>query len=262
IATASVTSAALMMAGMLRYDSAACGGPMQTVSSASSTCLVLKSAVECTATVLIPSSRQARRMRSAISPRLAITTFSIIALFDDEQRLAELDRLTVLGEDRRDAPCLVGFDLVHHLHRFDDAEYLADLDFHAELDEGLGPRSGGGVISADHRRGDGLVVVARLVLAGRSGGQLRRGGRRDGRGLSRRTRGGRRRARMTADAHGFLAFGNLQLRDARLLQQLDQFLDFTNVHSNPFDRPLFLRCEARTGGFEGQLVADGTQPHD
>ena len=34
------------------------------------------SAVECTATVLIPSSRHARRMRSAISPRLAMTTFS------------------------------------------------------------------------------------------------------------------------------------------------------------------------------------------
>jgi hypothetical protein len=27
----------------------------------------------------MPSSRQARRMRSAISPRLAMTTFSIIA---------------------------------------------------------------------------------------------------------------------------------------------------------------------------------------
>src|ERR1700677_856474 len=113
---------------------------MQTVSSASSTCLVLKSAVECPATVLIPSSRQARRMRSAISPRLAMTTFSIIALFDDEQGLAEFDRLTVLGEDRRDAPCLVGFDLVHHLHRFDDAEYLADFDLHADFDEGLCPR--------------------------------------------------------------------------------------------------------------------------
>ena len=69
-----------MMAGMFKYDSAACGGPMQTVSSANSTCLVLKSAVECTATVLMPSSRQARRMRSAISPRLAMTTFSIIAV--------------------------------------------------------------------------------------------------------------------------------------------------------------------------------------
>ena len=36
------------------------------------------SAVECTATVLMPSSRQARKMRSAISPRLAIRTLSSI----------------------------------------------------------------------------------------------------------------------------------------------------------------------------------------
>src|SRR5580658_3288182 len=138
MATESVTSAALMIAGMLRYDSDACGGPMHTVSSAKSTCLVLKSAVECTATVLIPSSRQARRMRSAISPRLAITTFSIIALFDDEQRLAELDRFTVLGEHRGDASRLVGFDLVHHLHGFDDAEYLSDFDLHADFYECFG----------------------------------------------------------------------------------------------------------------------------
>src|SRR5664279_2469272 len=102
MATASVTSAALMMAGMFKYDRADCGGPMHTVSSASSTCLVLKSAVECTATVFMPSSRQARRMRRAISPRLAMTTFSSIrSLFDDEQRLAELDRLAVLGEHGR-----------------------------------------------------------------------------------------------------------------------------------------------------------------
>src|ERR1700735_5412874 len=110
MATASVTSAALMMAGIFKYDSADCGGPMQTVSSARSTCLVLKSAVECTATVLMPSSRQARKMRRAISPRLAMTTFSIIwsPLFDHEQRLAKLDRLAVLGEYGGDAPRLVG----------------------------------------------------------------------------------------------------------------------------------------------------------
>src|SRR5512137_2033616 len=101
---------------------------MQTVSSASRTCFRLRSAVECTATVLMPSSRQARRIRSAISPRLAMTTFSSIvvvpraALFDHEQRLAELDRIAVLDQDRDDAPGLVGFDLVHHLHRFDDAQ--------------------------------------------------------------------------------------------------------------------------------------------
>src|SRR5579859_1579064 len=202
MATESVTSAALMMAGMFKYDRAACGGPMHTVSSASRTCLVLKSAVECTATVLIPSSRQARRMRSAISPRLAMTTFSIMSdrprwlrlargeicrgrghekyacglpLFDDEQRLAELDGLPVLGEYRGDASRLVRFDLVHHLHGLDDAKNLADLDFGAEFHEGLCARRGRRVIRADHRRGHRIAVGARLVLARRGSGGRRRG---------------------------------------------------------------------------------------
>src|SRR5882672_9462227 len=51
---------------------------MQTLSSASRTCMASASAVECTATVLMPISRQARWMRSAISPRLAIRIFSNI----------------------------------------------------------------------------------------------------------------------------------------------------------------------------------------
>src|SRR2546430_5904952 len=71
----------------------------------------------------MPSSRQARRIRSAISPRLAMTIFSIMGrLFDDEQRLAELDRIAVLGHDRGDATGPVGFDLVHHLHGLDDED--------------------------------------------------------------------------------------------------------------------------------------------
>ena len=55
---------------------AAGGGPMQTLSSASRTCMASASAVECTATVAMPSSRHARWMRSAISPRLAIRILS------------------------------------------------------------------------------------------------------------------------------------------------------------------------------------------
>src|SRR5512146_805109 len=113
---------------------------MQTVSSASRTCLRLWSAVEWTATVLMPSSRQARRMRSAISPRLAMTTFSSIALLDHEQRLAELDRLAVAREDRGDPAGLVRLDLVHHLHGLDDAEHVAGLHFLAHLHEGLRAR--------------------------------------------------------------------------------------------------------------------------
>src|SRR5882757_4160597 len=103
---------------------------MHTVSSARSTCLVLKSAVECTATVLIPNSRQARRMRSAISPRLAMTTFSIMW-----------------------SPLL------------DDAKNLPDLDFGADFHERFCAGRGGRVVRADHRRRHRIVVVARLVFA-------------------------------------------------------------------------------------------------
>src|SRR5256714_10139982 len=49
---------------------------MQTLSSASRTCIASASAVEWTATVAMPSSLQARSTRSAISPRLAIRILS------------------------------------------------------------------------------------------------------------------------------------------------------------------------------------------
>src|SRR5262245_30607396 len=107
---------------------------MHTDSSASSTCLRLASAVEWTATVLMPNSRQARRMRNAISPRLAITTFSNIRLkavgrrlkaegrrgalraqlLDDKERLPEFHGFAVLHQHRRHATGFVRFDLIHH----------------------------------------------------------------------------------------------------------------------------------------------------
>src|SRR5512144_659607 len=112
---------------------------MQTDSSASRTYLASRSASEWTTTVLIPSSRHARSMRSAISPRLAIRTLSKSGwaffagtragrLFDHDERLAELDRLAVLDEDLLDRSRLVRFDLVHQLHRFDDAKRVASLN--------------------------------------------------------------------------------------------------------------------------------------
>ena len=52
---------------------------MQTSSSAKRTCSEFSSASEYTATVLMPSSRQAKMMRSAISPRLATRIFLNIA---------------------------------------------------------------------------------------------------------------------------------------------------------------------------------------
>ena len=51
---------------------------MQMASSASCVCRASRSASEYTATVSMPISRQARMIRTAISPRLAIKIFFII----------------------------------------------------------------------------------------------------------------------------------------------------------------------------------------
>src|ERR1700742_5221464 len=113
---------------------------MQTLSSARRTCIASASAVECTATVRMPISRQARWMRSAISPRLAIRTFSNMracsaALLDNHQGFAELDRLAVADQDLAHHARGGGEDRVHHLHRLDDEDGLALVHLVAGLDE-------------------------------------------------------------------------------------------------------------------------------
>src|SRR5581483_7951223 len=118
----------------------------------------------------MPSSRQARMMRRAISPRLEIRTFLNIPCtlspstcsgqaprgakpqgpvprrrtsgpslrpsrrLNAEQRLPELDRLGVLDEDLGDLAGHFGLDLVHQLHRLDDAQDLALAHARADLD--------------------------------------------------------------------------------------------------------------------------------
>src|SRR5579872_3716440 len=111
---------------------------MQTLSSASRTCMASASAVEWTATVGMPSSLHARKMRSAISPRLAIRILSNISL-DDHQRLAVLDRLAILDQDLNDLAGARSRDLIHRLHRFDDHQGFAGFHLAADLDERTRP---------------------------------------------------------------------------------------------------------------------------
>src|SRR4249920_322757 len=113
---------------------------MQTLSLARRTCIASVSAVEWTATVEMPSSRQARWILSAISPRLAIRTFSNIAArrggsVDDEERFAVFDGRRVLDQHRAHGPGARALDRVHHLHRLDDQQRLALDDLVADLDE-------------------------------------------------------------------------------------------------------------------------------
>ncbi len=138
---------------------------------------------------------------------------------------------------------LVGLDLVHHLHGLDDAQHLADLDLVADLDEGLGARRGRGIEGADHGRGDDVLVGLRLggALAGAGGrrtprpaasGTARAAGRRMGwPGGTVGAAGCPAPRRHAADAHRLFALLDLDLGDAGFLQQLDQFLDFSNVHA-------------------------------
>jgi len=102
MATESVTSAALMNRRHVEVRQRRLRRPdADTVSSASRTCLVLKSAVEWTATVLnaeFPAGAQdAKRNLAAV----AMTTFSIILNYSMmNKRLAEFDGFAVLGQYR------------------------------------------------------------------------------------------------------------------------------------------------------------------
>src|SRR5690242_9011045 len=128
---------------------------MQTLSSARRTCMALASACECTATVEMPSSLQARRIRSAISPRLAMRTFwnNPSPLFDDDQGFAIFDRLGILDEDTADRPRAMRRNLIHGLHGLDDEDRLALRDLAADLDEGRGIRLRRTIGGAHHWRG-------------------------------------------------------------------------------------------------------------
>src|SRR6478752_5301741 len=112
---------------------------MQIAWSASRTCIASVSAVEWTATVSMPISCAARWMRSAISPRLAISRRVIgTGSGDHDQRLVVFDRLGVLDQDLLHGAGSGGGDRVHHLHRFDDQQRVAGLDLVADLDERVG----------------------------------------------------------------------------------------------------------------------------
>src|SRR5436853_1754421 len=110
---------------------------MQTDSSASLTYLASVSAVECTTTVRMPSSRQARWMRRAISPRFAIRILPNMdgPSADHEQRLAILDGLAVFDEDLLDLARDFGLDFVEQFHRLDNAQRVARLYGLTNFDE-------------------------------------------------------------------------------------------------------------------------------
>src|SRR5713101_7646091 len=128
---------------------------MQTSSSANRTCSEFSSASEYTATVLMPSSRHAKMMRRATSPRFAIRIFlNTLSRSYREQPLAVLDRLPAFDVDVHDLAVVFRVDLVHQLHRLDDAEHLPFLHLGTDVNERRRARLGRAVERADDRRLD------------------------------------------------------------------------------------------------------------
>ena len=142
----------------------------------------------------MPSSRHAKMMRIATSPRLAMRIFLNMtsrptavartrdhdcATFDREQPFAVLDGLAVLDVDVHDLAVVLRVDLVHQLHRFDDAEHLPLLHGRADLDERRRPRLRRTIERADNGRlHDGELDVGvepASVTTRRAGGCRRRG---------------------------------------------------------------------------------------
>src|SRR4051812_28373103 len=121
----------------------------------------------------MPSSLHAVMTRTAISPRLAIRIF--LKRTDGKQSLPVLHRLAVQNEPALDDARVIGLDLVHELHRFDDAEDFPGLDALADRNERRGARRGRLVEGADNRRLDedevGIGGLLGLLAAGLDSGR-------------------------------------------------------------------------------------------
>src|SRR6266581_1129413 len=127
----------------------------------------------------MPISRQARIMRRAISPRLAIRIFENMhcratpaspfssrrratqasplqsAGFYEEEYLPKFHRCTILHQNLRDRPAAFGLDVVENLHRFDHANVGFFIDGGTDGDKGFGLGTWRCIEGANHRALDG-----------------------------------------------------------------------------------------------------------
>src|SRR6185312_3464464 len=155
-----------------------------------------------------------------------------------EQQLAVLDRLAVLGVDPRDEALLLGLDLVHQLHRLEDAEGLAGADGVALLDERRRARRRGAVKGADHRRLDPDHAGIERRRGRRGGSRLLLRGRRRRRGCGDRVLPCLGRP---ADRDAETGVLDRHLADARVLDDADDLADAlgaARVDPDPFERLL------------------------
>ena len=130
--------------------------------------------VECTATVAIPSSFAARRIRksdfAAIGDQnfLEHLTYFLPPPPDHEQRLAISTGCAILDQYGGHGAGFMRDDVVERLHRLDQQHLLAAGDMRADLDKGLGVGARPQIDGADHRR---LENVRRRYARRRRGPQ-------------------------------------------------------------------------------------------
>src|SRR5581483_1931246 len=76
----------------------------------------------------MPSSRAARWMRTAISPRLAIKSREKVILRNLDERLTRHDGLFIFGDELDDLARRLGMHFDEILHHLDQADNVADRD--------------------------------------------------------------------------------------------------------------------------------------
>src|ERR1700744_3890263 len=112
---------------------------MQTVRSARRAGRLSRSAAEAARTVSIWSLRHVRMMRTAISPRLAMTIrrmgTRLACLAHTQERLAVFREGTVGDQDFGYGTADTGTYRVHQFHYFDDGDDRVDFHVSADFDE-------------------------------------------------------------------------------------------------------------------------------
>src|SRR5262245_59456206 len=144
---------------------------MTIVSSASFAASISRSASLMACTVLMPSPRAARMIRTAISPRLAMSSLAIAMIrparsaLQLDEGLAGHDRLFVLDEEPDVLPGLLGGNRRERLHDLDQSDGVTDRHGVAVVLEWRLIRRRPPVEDAGNRRMDRLDShVSSLVL--------------------------------------------------------------------------------------------------
>src|SRR5213593_2195479 len=137
-----------------------------------------------------------------------------LASLEGEERRAVLHGGAVLGKDAANQAPHLGGDLVHHLHRLDDAQDLARLDPRADLDERRGIRPGPAVEGPHHGRGDDHLARPGILV--RHGAAQRRVG---------------AAAVVAHEADLAAAVLHLELEDAVVPHHADELADLGDVHA-------------------------------